>query len=297
MKRMEWQTLCLFIAVYLGWMVLTLAIAQGLTGLYVILALVLTQHSSLQHEAIHGHPTPWHWVNSFLATPAVNLLLPYERFRNLHLQHHRNWLLTDPFDDTESYFMAAADWHRLSSLHQKLLTANNTVMGRMLLGPWIMYWRFLNSEIRLLLRRSPGVGSSWLKHLAGLVPVLLWLNWLELSIPVYLLAAVWPSTSMLLLRAYAEHIPVMDVDERSAIVCSIPAMGLLYLNNNFHRVHHDHPALAWYKIPSKYRQQYAAHQGNHIISGYGTIWRNYALRPKYPVAHPVLRTETSTKCS
>lgn len=295
MKSIEWPTLFLLMVVYTIWIAVTLEIAGGNNWLYIFLALVITQHSSLQHEAIHGHPTKWLWLNTFLAAPAIGLLLPYGRFRDLHLKHHRNWLLTDPYEDTESNFLAERDWLQLSRWHQRLLIANSTLLGRMVLGPWIMYCRFFKSEAMLIRTGERDVIRSWAEHLAFALPVLSWLAWLDISIPVYVIAAVWPGTSLLLLRSYAEHIPARDVDDRSAIVESGPLWGVLFLYNNLHRVHHDEPRMAWYRIPEHYKRRYQNCRGDHITRSYWHIIKQHALNPRYPIAHPFLRTDIADR--
>ena len=58
-------------------------------------------HSSLQHEALHGHPTRSAALNEALVFLPLGLLFPYRRFKMLHLRHHNNSALTDPYDDPE----------------------------------------------------------------------------------------------------------------------------------------------------------------------------------------------------
>ena len=308
LKQIEWPTLWLIIGVYFAWLVVTMMMAHNLTATdpagssrlwqfflpACALALLIAKHSSLQHEVIHGHPTRSQWLNSLLAGPALGLLLPFRRFEDLHLKHHRDWLLTDPFDDTESYFLSEAQWQALSRPYRALLQANNTLIGRLLLGPWIMYARFYRSEIRLLRQDAPGVRAAWSLHLAGLLPVLAWLSWIDFPVLLYLLGAVWPATSLLLLRSYAEHVPVIAVTDRSAIVETNPLLGLLYLNNNLHRVHHDDPSLPWYRIPARYRERYARSLSDTAIKGYSTLFAMHVMRASYPVVHPILRREQSS---
>ena len=289
----QWRTVLLFIVTYGAWLGLSFLSVHYSLWFLVPLVFVLTLHSSLQHEVIHGHPTPWQSVNSLLAFPALGLLLPFERYQCLHLQHHCDWLLTDPYDDTESYFLSTSQWQSLPAITRTLLVFNNTLLGRLLIGPWIMYIRFFRKEFRSLGRHEAGVGEAWIKHMLGALPVLWWLNWIDLSLLVYGVATIWPATSLLLLRAFTEHLPAEHYQDRSAIVRSGKLMGLLYLNNNLHRVHHDFPDLAWYKIPALFKERYATQVGDHQISGYLYLLRQYALRPRFPVAHPVLRTEIS----
>jgi len=61
-------------------------------------AVLITLHSSLQHEIVHGHPTRWRGVNRLLAIVPLSLWLPYERYRQTHQQHHIDQRLTDPLD-------------------------------------------------------------------------------------------------------------------------------------------------------------------------------------------------------
>ena len=42
---------------------------------------LITLHSSLQHEIVHGHPTRWLGVNRLLAMLPLSLWLPFERYR------------------------------------------------------------------------------------------------------------------------------------------------------------------------------------------------------------------------
>jgi fatty acid desaturase len=64
----------------------------------------------------------------------------------------------------------------------------------------------------------------------------------------------------------------------------------LFLNNNFHAVHHRHPKLAWYHLPALYHQQKAAvlaQNHDYYFRNYAAVFRAYLLRSKDPVAHPL----------
>jgi fatty acid desaturase len=63
---------------------------------------------------------------------------------------------------------------------------------------------------------------------------------------------------------------------------------LLYLNNNYHVVHHAYPELPWYRIPALYAAERANWQtgnGGFVLPGYLHLIRRFALQP---VDHPVL---------
>ena len=60
----EWQTLLLILATYAGWLAITVAYGRWPLAIVApIAAVLITLHSSLQHEIVHGHPTRWHAVN------------------------------------------------------------------------------------------------------------------------------------------------------------------------------------------------------------------------------------------
>lgn len=252
----------------------------------VVLSYLVALHSSLQHEVIHGHPTAWDRLNSVLVFPAAGLIVPYKRYEILHLQHHRNWLITDPLDDSESYFLARRSWLACSGAVQRILRINNTLLGRLLLGPAIMTIRMITGEWRAS-KNNSDIVIAWLWHFAGVALVMLWLWLAGFPILLYIIGVAYPASSLLMLRAFGEHLPEENLEYRSAIIKSNPPMRLLYLNNNYHRVHHDHPEVAWYNLPKLYRQQYAEHT-MHVYSGYFSLIKQFGFKQRFPVEHPFL---------
>ena len=104
----------------------------------------------------------------------------------------------------------------------------------------------------------------------------------------YLIAFVYPGLALTLLRSFIEHRPAGEQVARSALVEAGPVMSLLYLNNNLHALHHAAPQIAWYRLPSVYRECRAAllrrNSGFHY-AGYLQVLRRFALRGKdSPVA-------------
>ncbi len=66
--------------------------------------------------------------------------------------------------------------------------------------------------------------------------------------------------------------------------------AFLFLNNNFHVVHHMHPRVAWYKLPAQYvanRAHYLRRNDGYRYASYWQVIRAYLLRPKDPVPHPL----------
>ena len=80
---------------------------------------------SLQHEATHRHPTRSQMLNASLVFPGLTLVIPFLRFRDTHLDHHHDSLLTDPYDDPESNFLDPSVWERLPRPMQVLCRFNN----------------------------------------------------------------------------------------------------------------------------------------------------------------------------
>src|SRR6266540_5935221 len=107
MRRVEWPTLGLLLACYILWGVVTaLYTAIGPFLLVILAAPLVTLHSSLQHEALHGHPTRSTAINEALVFLPLGLAFPYRRFKMLHLRHHNDSALTDSYDDPESFYYA-----------------------------------------------------------------------------------------------------------------------------------------------------------------------------------------------
>lgn len=286
----EWPTLLLLIATYALWALATSVVYVWSPVLGIVLTgLAITQHSSLQHEALHGHPFRIKALNEVLATPALTLTVPYGRFRDTHLAHHHDPVLTDPYDDPESNFFDPAVWVRLPAAVQGLLRANNTLLGRMVLGPLIGNGMWLFNEARLFVRNAPGVRRDWALHALGFIPVAAWLWWAAMPFWGYLLAA-WLGHGLLKVRTFLEHCAHEDAQARTVIVEDRGPLALLFLNNNFHSVHHCHPGVPWYRLPQIYaanREGFLQRNGGYRYGSYAQVFRTYFLRAKDPLPHPL----------
>ena len=290
-ETLEVPTIALIAAVYGGWM-LTTAFADTLGPWLAVplLGVLLAQHSSLQHETIHGHPTPWRWLNDALAFPALGLVIPYERFRDLHLAHHHDPSLTDPHDDPETNYLDPAVWARLSRPARAVLAVNNTLLGRMLIGPFIGMADLVRRDLALVRAGDRQVARSWALHGLGVVPVALWL-WLagSVSLGAYLVAC-WLGLGLLRVRTFLEHQAHERAAARSVVIEDRGPLALLFLNNNYHAVHHANPRLAWYRLPAEFarrREEWLRRNGGYAYRSYGEVFRRYLFRRKDPVAHPI----------
>ncbi|MCX5512655.1 fatty acid desaturase [Kaistia algarum] len=288
---MEWPTLALVGGAYSAWLALTYfhaALPWWIVSL--VGAVLLALHSSLQHEMLHGHPTFSRRLNCLLATPPLSLWLPFESYRISHLIHHRDERLTDPLDDPESRYWTEAAWQRLGPIGHTLILAQSTLLGRMILGPAWNVACFWCTEAGALWRGEGPARRIWLAHIVHLVPVVLWLVFVaRMDLAFYVFAIVYPGTSILLIRSFAEHRAEASVIERTAIVENARLLGPLFLFNNLHVVHHSLPTLPWYAIPEWYRQnreRLIRENGGLVYASYFDVARRYLFRPHDAVAHP-----------
>lgn len=286
----DWRSLCLMGVAYLAWSLLAFGGLLPVWAAALLLAPVMTLHSSLQHEFLHGHPFRRQWLNDFLAIVPLSPLVPYLRFKDTHLQHHTNASLCDPYDDPESWYQMPEDWRRRSAVSRALFNFNNTLLGRMLIGPAIGTWGFARWEARLVARGQWHVALKWTVHAVLFVPVLLAVHFLS-PLPVWLyLAACYVAMSLLMVRTYLEHQAHERMRGRSVIIESRGPFSLLFLNNNFHAVHHAYPGIAWYRLPKLFagnRERFLAMNEGYRYGGYREIFRQYFLRRKEPVPYPL----------
>ena len=69
-------------------------------------------------------------------------------------------------------------------------------------------------------------------------------------------------------------------------------LAFLFLNNNLHLVHHKMPTVAWYRLPSLFRERRAewlAMNDGYVYPNYLSLLKDFAFRAKEPVVHPFLR--------
>ncbi len=284
--RVEWPTLCLIVACYAVWgvalwlMPLPIGIIFG--------GITIALHASLQHEVIHGHPFSTQWMNDLMIWPPLILFIPYARYAATHRAHHHDENITDPFDDPESNFLDGAVWERQPRFAQMILRANNTVAGRLVLGPAIGTAAFVVCEWR---GRSPEVLRGWLWHLPAVMAVLAVVVASSMPVWAYLIAA-YLGMSILKLRTFLEHQAHERTSGRSVIIEDSGVFAFLFLNNNLHVVHHLHPRVAWYALPALYRsrkEHFLRRNGGYHFTSYRQVIACYLWKAKDPVAHPLWR--------
>ena len=287
----EAWTLALLIVVYALWALLAVVFPDLPLWLSCpLLVLITVQFMSIQHEIVHGHPTRSGWLNEALVSLPLGLLFPYRRYRTLHLRHHNDENLTDPFDDPESWYFEPEDFARQPAPVRWLWRANATLLGRLLLGPLLSMVGLVRMDLRAIFAGDRGILWDWVLHLAGVAAVLVILRLSGFSLLAYLGFVALPSMSVLMIRSFAEHRASEAKEHRTAIIPDRGLFALLFLNNNLHAVHHAHPTVAWYRLPRLFNERRAHFEtanGGYGYRSYLALIARHLLRPVNSVAHPI----------
>lgn len=289
----EWPTLLLIAGCYSAWLAAGLWLwpAHPVAAL-AVLSVMVAMHSSLMHECLHGHPTRNALVNECLVGLPIGLVYPYRRFKALHLRHHADERLTDPFEDPESYYRAHWQYEELPGAVKLLLRINNTMVGRIVIGPLLADAGFFAADLKRLAEGDRAVGKAWLLHAIGLVAVLAIVSQaFVMPVWLYVLVPAWVGQSLIAIRTFAEHQWSERPDGRTIIV-ERSLLSVLFLNNNLHLVHHKMPTAPWYQLPALFRarrEEWLRLNGGYAYASYFAMLRDFAFQPKEKVAHPVLR--------
>ena len=287
----EWPTWLLIAAIYGGWLALILAY-RSLPGWVAnpALVLVVAWHMSLQHELLHGHPTRNKAFNRLLGIFPMSAWYPYDIYRDSHLSHHRDEFLTTPGVDPECNYLQAHEFERLWKIQRAMRWLLRTALGRLLLGPAHTIPLVWADIVAGPARRDFTYVRTWVVHLSLLIAMLWWVNERAGIAPLhYLFGIAYPALSLAMLRSFFEHRPAKLPAHRIVITDAALPWRLLYLNNNYHAVHHDYPGVAWYRIPALYRadrEGFLLRNNGFYIPGYCHLLWKYALKPIDTPVHP-----------
>jgi fatty acid desaturase len=284
--QIEWPTVALVVLCW-GAFVVSLQLGSAPAWILVpVLGVVGALYGSLQHEAVHGHPTSSPFVNSLMVSAPLGLIFPLERYRTTHFQHHVSEL-TRPDADPESNYVTVEVWERSGAAMRFLYTANRTLAWRLVVGPAFVAARHAGYEIDVM-RRDRRARRIWIVHLVESAIVVLVVVRSPLSLWVFLAGWCYVGTSLTLLRSFAEHRAVPS-GSPSAVVRTGWFFSLLFLNNNLHHSHHAFPGVAWFRLPELHDELgsddiSAAGAGLH--PGYGSLMWHYGFRPIASPIHP-----------
>jgi fatty acid desaturase len=291
-----WQhdgpTLLVALVIYASWYLLIRY--NPLLPWWVILpvgAYLIAWQFSLQHEAIHSFRGVPSWLRFMIVFPPLGLWFPYPLYRQSHSIHHRDNNLTDPDLDTESYYVRRATWQRMGKVRRAVLLVNQTLLGRLTIGPLLRVSKLISRETRRIARRDLSHVSAWLIHIPAIAALLWVCEYYGMPWWKYVLLIAYPGMSLGLLRAFIEHHAAPDPNGRTASVESNTLFGLLFLYNNLHIAHHLQPTMPWYRIRGHYRSNRATllQLNDHFVfRGYAEIARRWLVRPVFHPVHPTL---------
>ena len=288
----QWRTWLLVPTVYAAWLLAVVACnALGPVVGPVLVVLATCWFTSLQHELIHGHPSKSRRVNRLMGLAPLAVWYPYELYLRSHLAHHRDELLTEPGIDPESNYIDAAGWQRLSRLYRPLWIAQRTVLGRFLLGPAMVIVPTWLDIVRRPLRRDFSQSRSWAVHLLLVGAMLLALDRYAGIGPLRYLSTIgYPALGLAMLRSFYEHRPAPQASHRVVINEAGLFWRILYLNNNYHAVHHERPDLPWYLVRRFYlehRAEVLSRNGGFVVAGYLPLMKRYATKAVDSPIHPI----------
>ena len=256
-------------------------------------AYLVAWHGSLQHETIDALVRVPQPIRTALAAIPLGLWLPYPVYHRTHRKHHRTRALTDAVDDPESYYHRAEAWRRYHPFLRAVLLLNQTLVGRLTIGPLLQIIALAMREARDIAQGDRNTLRDWCVHALTVGALFWWISgiagmpWWE-----YVALIAYPGASLGMLRSFTEHRYAEAANARTAVVESALPFALLFLNNNLHVSHHRAPTLPWYKLPHVWaqRREYHAHEADVMIfAGYREIARRWMFRPVFV---PVERDET-----
>ncbi|WP_415919981.1 fatty acid desaturase [Tateyamaria sp. SN6-1] len=285
----EWWTVGLFLLCFGALVVGLWALAAMPVAATCVVVLALVLHASLSHEVLHGHPFPSRGVNEALVIVNPGLLIPYIRFRDTHLAHHQDANLTDPYDDPETNYLDPVVWDAMRPWHRRVMAWNNTLLGRMAVGPVVAQMTFMAGDWRAMRAGDRQVMLGWAAHVPGVALVLGIVHASPMALWHFALCC-YLAVSILKIRTFLEHQAHERARGRTVIVEDRGPLAFLFLNNNFHVVHHMHPRVPWYQLPALYRAHKARYLGcneGYRYGSYAEVFARYAVRAKDPVAHPL----------
>jgi len=294
MARTEWPTWLLIPAVYGMWFAtLYWSHTLGLMATTLLLLLSCTWYMSLQHELVHGHPTRHRGLNKLLGFAPLAVWFPYTLYLESHLRHHNDAHLTQPGIDPETHYVSDEVWQRSGWFMRALFVHRKRFWGRFVFGPAMAISSVLDEAVTQIRDGNYKYVPMWSLHIAMLIGMLTAIQaWTDIAAWYYLLVVAYPALSLAMVRSYYEHRAAEDCKHRIAINEASLPMRLLYLNNNYHLVHHDMPTLPWYLLARVYRtdrEAYIARSGGFRLGGYLELARRFGLTPVDAPVHPLHR--------
>jgi fatty acid desaturase len=292
MARSEWPTWVVLVTVYGAWLATVFySAALGSFFTTVFLILICAWYMSVQHELVHGHPTRHRWINKVLGYAPLSVWFPYTLYLESHLRHHNDHNLTLPELDPETHYVSRHRWENSSRLMRLLYTARKSFWGRFVFGPAMSLVSVMTEAVNQPMKGNFRYLPMWFIHVALVAALLVTVDAVAGISPAhYLFGIAYPALSLAMVRSYYEHRAADNCKHRIVINEASLPMRLLYLNNNYHLVHHDMPGLPWYLLPDVYRvnrEDYLARCDDFLVPGYGELVRRFGFTAVDQPVHPL----------
>ena len=168
-----------------------------------------------------------------------------------------------------------------------LLAFRNTFIGRLLVGPAFAIAATAADALGKIRRGDWRDVPAWLAHVVALGVLTVWLQQI-CAIPawVFIIGAGYGALSLGSIRSFHEHRAASEHAHRTVINEAAWGWRMLFLNNNYHLVHHDLPHVPWFALKGVYetsREQYIERSGGFLVEGYSEWISQYGFAL---VAHP-----------
>jgi len=235
-----WPTLALATGALALWaLALTTNLPYGL-GIVIATLCAYTCFTPM-HDAAHGATSHSSWFNQLLGTlVGLPLMAPFSAFRVIHLQHHKH--TNEVKYDPDRWSGTGPTWF----LPVKWLTQD--------LHYYWFYFCFLKRPLKERLQVCFEL---------TLMGILTWslaqaLGWSTI-LSHFILPARLASAALAFAFDYLPHVPHQipaKVDRFAATRIMLnPILNYLFLNQNYHLVHHLYPAVPFYRYPLAWQQK------------------------------------------
>jgi fatty acid desaturase len=280
--KIEKKTFKLAILIYLGWLTVTL-LSFYLPYLISIplISIILVLHSGIRHETFHGHPTDNEEVNYLIGFLPLNIFTNYGVDKRNHIRHHQVELTS--INDPASEYYDSAVISQLSNWQVLLLDFNNTLIGRVFFGGLVSTAKMIKSETDLLINGDLSSLKDIIFHVIGIILVFSWLKFFAgMTLLEYVVLFVYPSSMIIQFKKFTDHQYHKSETKRTNIVESNKFTNFLYLNQNYHAVHHHIPTKPWHELVDVYELKKLDFNwtSGYIYKGFFDVVKNFLLNRK-----------------
>lgn len=274
------QLICLFAVFYFTSLATAWWHLAILAGIFAILG---NSIYSIIHEAEHGilHPNPAinEWLGVFMALffPA-----PYHLIRQGHIGHHRRNRSDDEafdlyFDGDRPVLKWLALYGIITGFYWMIVVLSNVVV---VLFPFALnpkFWKFDRPSAAFMDSLNPAYGGKlWFEGLAaiGLHVTIVWL----MGIPMLNYAIVYFGFGLSWsAMQYVHHYGTeRHVVHGARNLWLFGPIDLVWLNHNWHAIHHGHPTIPWIYLPLIGQEEFEGQRG-FLLWHYLRMWKG----PRY----------------